>query len=68
MWPNTNLAVTSICYSSVFRAVTNPWYDLSFSVYSIEHVARTILSSVPCMYRWCIWKALRGNLISERDD
>ena len=61
MWPNENLAVTSILCSSVSHAVTNSWCDLSFIMCSVEHLALTFLSSVP--YRWysCYsWKALKG--------
>jgi len=38
MWPNENLAITSIFSSSVPNAVTNSWYDLGFSVFSVEHL------------------------------
>jgi hypothetical protein len=38
MWPNESLAITSIFSSSVSNAVTNSWYDLSFSVFSVEHL------------------------------
>jgi len=38
MWPNESLAVTSIFSSSVSNYVTNSWYDLSFSMFSVEHL------------------------------
>ena len=38
MWPNESLAITSIFYSSFSNAVTNSWYDLSFSMFNVEHL------------------------------
>jgi hypothetical protein len=38
MWPNESLAITSIFYSSVSNPITNSWYDLSFNMFSVEHL------------------------------